>query len=79
MSSDSSNNGSDHGESDYDPAEKLSIKQRRKHYYDLGRRMGPYTELRLKRIISNPDSGNEDYHEAMYQLHTRFPKHKRGR
>ena len=66
-------------ESPYDPAESLSLAQRSRHYFDLGRKMEKYSELRLKRIIDNMKTSNEDYGEAVYQLHCRFPRHKRGR
>jgi hypothetical protein len=66
-------------ESPYDPAESLPLTERSRHYFDLGRKMEKHSELRLKRIIDNTKTSHEDYREAVYQLHCRFPRHKRGR
>ena len=63
----------------YDPAEGLTLQEQTKRYRKLGWKMATYDENRLKRIMHNQNSSYEDFLEAMYQLHTRFPKHKQGR
>lgn len=63
----------------YDPAEGLTPHEQIDHYRQLGLKMAAFDESRLKRIMYNQNSSYEDFLEAMYQLHTRFPKHKQGR
>jgi hypothetical protein len=51
----------DRSDFDYDPAEELPLGKQQKHYNDLGRRMEFYGEMKLKRIMENPNSSTEDY------------------
>ena len=37
--------------------------------WDLGNKMEYFNESRLKRIIQNPKTSNENYKEAMFRLH----------
>jgi hypothetical protein len=51
----------DRSDSDYDPAGKLPLGKQQKHYNDLGRRIEFYGEMKLKRMMENPNTSTEDY------------------